>query len=206
MTTLRMSSFGIIFLRLFAIFLLGGFLPMMIPGKVSACMCDYPRSPTEELKASSAVFTGEVVSRGYAERDDGYADDFVAEFNVSTVWKGSVGTTIQVATASDGAACGFYFQVGGQYLVYASNDYPPYDLSTSLCNRTRPLFEAADDLAELGEGQSPTSIPPSAIPTPEEPENRPIGCETGSGAADLSVIGLMLGLSWLGLRRRRVDE
>jgi hypothetical protein len=53
-----------------------------------------------------------------------------------------------VFTGLGDADCGYGFRLGGQYLVYA---YRQKDgsLYTGICSRTRPLSEAADDLAYI---------------------------------------------------------
>jgi hypothetical protein len=45
--------------------------------------------------------------------------------------------------------CGFNFQIGETYLVYADNDEESGMLSTGSCSRTRRLTDAGDDLAYL---------------------------------------------------------
>jgi hypothetical protein len=45
--------------------------------------------------------------------------------------------------------CGFDFQVGETYLVYADDDEESNIVSTGSCSRTRRLADAADDLAYL---------------------------------------------------------
>jgi hypothetical protein len=46
--------------------------------------------------------------------------------------------------------CGYDFQAGETYLVYANNDEGPVNsLSTDICTRTRRLSEAGEDLAYL---------------------------------------------------------
>jgi hypothetical protein len=57
------------------------------------------------------------------------------------------GATVSVTTAGSGPACGYTFKIGGQYLVYAYRPKDGSGLSVSLCSRTRPLANAAEDLA-----------------------------------------------------------
>ena len=56
---------------------------------------------------------------------------------------------VRFTTASSGTACGYVFDDRALYLVYAEG--PQSDLATSSCTRTRPLEEAAHDLAALGQ-------------------------------------------------------
>jgi 5-hydroxyisourate hydrolase-like protein (transthyretin family) len=52
-----------------------------------------------------------------------------------------------VVTGLGGGDCGYGFKQGGQYLVYAHRNDKDKRLYTGICSRTRPLAEAADDLA-----------------------------------------------------------
>ena len=65
-------------------------------------------------------------------------------FKVNRAYRGAVESTIQIATGSSDADCGYPFEVGDRYLVYAHDSGSM--LSTGLCSRTRPLPEAAEDL------------------------------------------------------------
>ena len=53
-----------------------------------------------------------------------------------------------------GTACGYGFEPAKSYLVYASATDGA--LSTNLCSRTRPMAQAAEDLAVLGMGATLT--------------------------------------------------
>ena len=66
--------------------------------------------------------------------------------------RGLVGQQYQIEGRSFGSSCDYRFKDGGQYLVYA-NPQPDGSISTSTCTRTKPLRNAAADLAYLaGEG------------------------------------------------------
>lgn len=69
---------------------------------------------------------------------------------VSEVWKGPDQGTLQVSTPSQGGACGYHFEEGREYLVYA---HGKQGLKTHICTETKPLAEADADLAVLGEGE-----------------------------------------------------
>ena len=122
----------------------------------SACSCAPPGSSVEGLTIAAAVFTGKVV--GFAEPISGFgpissADPIKVTFQVYTVWKGSVSQTTTINTARSGSSCGYTFEKGGEYIVYA--DGPENNLSVSLCSRTQPLTTAENDLAVLGGGAAP---------------------------------------------------
>ena len=208
MNIFKVSIFRMVFLRLLLILLLVGLLPFVQPIETFACSCLPPEPPLEALEESAAVFVGEVVSISDTEPTHGsYSGDVAVEFSVTTVWKGPVGKTIQIRTPWGGAACGYRFSEGIQYLVYAYayGALESRDFRTSLCSRTRPLSSATEtDLVELGEGRKPTPATPTV--TPEASENEAIwGCRQSPGSADLPIVGLMVGIAWFGLRKRRPD-
>ena len=116
-----------------------------------ACSCAPPGPPDEELARATAVFTGKVVGLGKPSSVFGSsADPIKVTFQVFTVWKGPVNKTITITTARSGASCGYTFEMGAEYLVYA--DGSENSLAVGLCSRTQPLVAAENDLAVLGYG------------------------------------------------------
>jgi len=128
-----------------------------LPQVCFACSCVPPGPPLEELARASAVFRGKVVAidqLGAVKR---------INVQVTTVWKGSVTSETLIQTSGDSAACGFPFEVGSEYLIYANatattsaNERPVAPLSTYLCSRTQLASRATDDFGALGPGQAPT--------------------------------------------------
>lgn len=108
-----------------------------------ACTCAPPPGPQESLAASDAVFTGTVVSVTPAPGNNQVV------LRVEGVYKGAKCGEVTIVTASDEAACGYTFQVGTSYLVYA--DKQKGKLSTNLCSRTKPTSTASEDLTALGQ-------------------------------------------------------
>ena len=117
-----------------------------------ACSCAGPNTVQQELQKKTAVFTGKAVS---VKVNEGLfrssADPVQVTLEVDQVWKGQVGKKQIVYTARDGASCGFKFESGHEYVVYAysNNDR----LETNMCDRTKLLASAAEDLNLLGEGK-----------------------------------------------------
>lgn len=68
-------------------------------------------------------------------------------------WKGVSEDSIMLRTADSGPMCGYPFEQGRDYLVYAYGD--PEHLDTGLCGRTQPFEAAFSDLAYLGPGYIP---------------------------------------------------
>ncbi|MEO0458916.1 MAG: hypothetical protein AAF152_20370 [Cyanobacteria bacterium P01_A01_bin.114] len=134
---------------------------LITPGIVSiesepayGCSCMQPESALVERDRNAAVFAGEV--SGITPTATGYTVDFT----VSDQWKGDLGETVQVTTADNSAACGYYFEVGQAYLVYAYGDST--DLSVGLCSRTTLLENAAADIAELAGETSEQRVEPTS--------------------------------------------
>ena len=80
-------------------------------------------------------------------------DTATVSLRVSEVWKGPRRQTVVVDAAADsGSGCGYPFEEGREYLVYATGEDP----SVSLCSETKPLSGADADLALLGNsGEKP---------------------------------------------------
>ncbi|RAV12987.1 hypothetical protein [Paenibacillus contaminans] len=128
---------------------------MIHPQKGFACSCAGPNSVQEELQKKAAVFSGKAVSvktSGGLLRSS--ADPVEVKIEVDKVWKGELGKTQLVYTARDGASCGFGFEKGKQYLVYAYSDNDR--LVTNMCDRTKLISNAAEDLSLLKEGKLPS--------------------------------------------------
>jgi hypothetical protein len=120
-----------------------------------ACSCALPGPPDEELANAAAVFSGRVVSivKPINFGSISSADPIEVTFQVQEVWKGSVSLTTTITTSRSGASCGYTFQKGNEYIVYAYGS--ENNLSVSLCSRTQPLEAAKVDLEELGIGSAP---------------------------------------------------
>jgi hypothetical protein len=131
-----------------------------------ACLCAGTATPTEELKASDAVFSGEVVGLGV---DDPNPQDNVplggVKFRVKESWKGISDRSAIIYGQGEGYfgevkegdtvvinTCDVTFEQGRSYLVYAyrrgENGNGP--LGTDICTATKPLSGAEADLRALG--------------------------------------------------------
>jgi hypothetical protein len=126
------------------------------PGPAAAC--DFPAypPPQEALEEATAVFSGEVVSIDPVDDDPG-EQYIAATFAVDRAWKGVESSPVIVETHQDEGVCGFPFEVGETYIVYAHSNGSP--LTTALYHRTQLLERAGEDLDALGEG---TEIAPQA--------------------------------------------
>jgi hypothetical protein len=120
---------------------------------------------------SSAVFTGKVLdstepplpmplpSAGGTSSGRRLANDpaplparplRVVRLQVGEVFTGvdAAQREIEIVTGKGGGDCGYAFQTGSDYTVYAYRNAQGL-LETGICSRTRPLAEAAEDIAYL---------------------------------------------------------
>ena len=234
MMNLRVAYLGSVAIRLALILPLIGLWILMHPEPSYACTCVPSDPPREALANSAMVFMGTVVSVPVFEDDDGFSvgtDTVRIEFDVQTVWKGTVSQPMVLTTRRWSESCGYPFGEGATYVVYSRDGS-----TVSLCSRTRPFSEATEDLIELGPGQVPISDattpkpevserqpvePPTTLPftsenlspvaptsTENSTEDQPVespasgGCGRSAQTSDLSVVGLMAGIAWIALRRR----
>lgn len=124
------------------------------PGKVYACSCLMPSDPLTSLEESDAVFRGTVTA---VNAGDDVSSNTTVVFQVEEIWKADNVVKLEsIETAGDSAGCGYNFEVGNEYIVYASDVEGVY--STSLCSRTTLVADAAEDIAALGQGEFPATI------------------------------------------------
>lgn len=149
-------------------------LQMVVPRRALACSCMMPPSVQAAVSDADAVFLGTVISvtpRNSAGPNTWASNE--AAFSILTVWKGVMRPQALLVTGSGGGDCGFVFNPGDTYLVYAYSSHPgapvisignfrfeiplgAQQFGTSICTRTVPLAHAASDLAQLGPGTQPT--------------------------------------------------
>lgn len=117
-----------------------------------ACDCDMPPAPKKALQQAAAVFVGQVTQIKILDKKEYHGDYAMqVQFKVANSWKGVNGAQAVVQTGAEGGAdCGYDFEVGHEYLVYAYTLPGDKTLITGLCSRTRPIEDATPDLAALG--------------------------------------------------------
>lgn len=135
-------------------------------GAVAACIGFMPNQNDSDpetsavkhaLAQSDAVFIGSVTSQNYVpvgpDRDS--KEMLVITMSTSTWWKGEEVRTVRLNTSnynypdgmSSSEAHDYHFEVGATYLIYANA--VQNGLGTSVCNRTRRIENATNDLAIL---------------------------------------------------------
>lgn len=112
-----------------------------------ACSCLESGPPCQEFWKANAVFVGHVASIRTESRGDFERKINVVRLYVSGPFRGVSTPEVDVYTeVSDGGSCGFEFQIGYEYLVYAYQSGPGERLTTGNCSRTRAIGNAKEDI------------------------------------------------------------
>jgi hypothetical protein len=83
------------------------------------------------------------------------------------------GVTLEVMTGLGGGDCGYGFEVGERYLVYAEHPAGGAGLYTGICTRTRTLADAAVDLDYLRHrGERQAGIEGDVVELGRDPETK----------------------------------
>lgn len=117
----------------------------------AVCSCAGPVSPREQFERSDAVFRGVVVN--VSTRRERYGPDQWllrrrVVVRVTERWKGAETATVVVRTGMYDADCGYPFERGREYLIYA-RAFRDSQLATGICTRTSRVEQAEEDLREL---------------------------------------------------------
>jgi hypothetical protein len=142
---------NLIFSTIFVISLVGFFFPDV----ANACSCFSGGPPCQSFGNTFAVFSGKVesvsdykppLSENATERESrfNYSQKSFT-FSLEESFRGQLGKKVEIITGKGGGDCGYNFEVGKTYLVYA---YQQKDgkLGTGICTRTRPIEKASEDL------------------------------------------------------------
>jgi hypothetical protein len=119
------------------------------PPETFACSCIGGVPLCETFWKTPVVFAGEVleIRKTPNELGSGYLPDRLVRFRVDEAWRGDVSGAIEIRTGSGGGDCGFDFQTGQRYLVFAHQWKGA--LSTNICSPTKLLSDAKEALAFL---------------------------------------------------------
>lgn len=124
------------------------------PVPAHACSCAVADSAHEAWIDSALVFTGRFVDNEGEEE----MGQLPHNFEVDRVWKGPVSPILTVYTSDSDASCGYPFQRGESYLVYAHFWQSEGVFSTGLCSRNSPIAMAGGDMRELGVPRVPPGV------------------------------------------------
>lgn len=109
-----------------------------------SCSCVQAPAPAEALKLADAVLLGQVID--IQEGPGPY--HITAKLSVTKIWKGKKDFSAKILTTSNSAMCGFYFQEGKTFLIYAYKNQEGR-LETNNCTRSALAERAGEDLAFL---------------------------------------------------------
>lgn len=116
------------------------------------CSCDLPlmnksikQQVADARTKSTAVFVGKVLTVELP----GNSLSTIVTFEVQSVWRGPRTGKLTISTGRGGGDCGYIFEVGATYLVYAYGDGKTH-LSTNICQRTAAYQNDLIDLKYLG--------------------------------------------------------
>lgn len=134
-------------MRLFPV-CLGLVLALAAAPAAFACSCAPPPPPQEARDQAAAVLAGKVLEITTETQPGLPVGRRTVRLQVEKIWKGAACGEMTVTTGLGDADCGFSFEVGKSYLIYAFQENG--GLATNICTRTAPLDQAAEDLAALG--------------------------------------------------------
>ena len=130
---------------------------LLAPSRADACSCIGGLPICQTFWQTDAVFAGTVLSIEPIPNPSG--ERFMAHqrirFQVQEAWRGGVEGIVEIRTGAGGGDCGYRFEQGEAYLVYAHARGG--GLSTSICSRTRKLAQASEDLAYLKTAMRPSA-------------------------------------------------
>ncbi|MCB0216160.1 MAG: hypothetical protein H6648_02285 [Caldilineae bacterium] len=147
-------------------FALGLAAGLLLPsGQVArACSCLPPPPPPQALEQAVQVFDGSVVGIEQVDPDSPFGAQRV-DFVVHTQWKGVTEGRIRLETAGDSAMCGYSFQLGRRYLVYATGALEAPTVTN--CSRTQPW--SATEAEALGPDEPPAGATPWPVWSSQPP-------------------------------------
>lgn len=150
-----------------------GLLALYPVKEALACRCSGIPNIKEGVERSEIVISGKVLSEEYWSKDKGsevLSDDFnphgisftIIQLQVENIYKSFMHfDTITIITPTHESACGFNFEIGRRYIVYAwisdkrfaknwiENSVDNLVFSTGLCTRTIEWnFKEHEDLLE----------------------------------------------------------
>ena len=120
---------------------------VILSSLVNACECTGSVPTKDAYDMATSVFLGKVVDIDKSAIMLGNAGEVKYTFDVLNVWKGENANLIEVYSGFDSASCGYEFKLDEEYLVYTYESEGK--LLTSICENTRLLSEASDEVNEL---------------------------------------------------------
>lgn len=117
-----------------------------------ACRCT-PPAFEQAWRDSALVFAGTALSIELVQRPGSGVQSLRVSFRVQRSAQPSQDQSIIIVeTEAIGSTCGYPFEIGRQYFVYAARFGEAW--TTDQCSRTKPIAWASDDLHRLYELRS----------------------------------------------------
>ncbi len=112
--------------------------------KSFACSCAASLEPEKKqvqqaFMNSRAIFSGEVLEINESSADK---NSLLVKFKVAKLWKGELKNEISITTNKESSMCGYGFEIGKKYLVYANG--LKNDLFVENCSRTTNMSNKGD--------------------------------------------------------------
>lgn len=121
-----------------------------------ACDCAMPSNFTESLDNKDVVFDGVVIESSKDKRTSiskkleiNSADQVEWTFLVNGAWKGKVTEVITIVSKASSVSCGYEFEVGKRYAVFATSNVN--DITVSSCSGTTTIADNSKIFEELGD-------------------------------------------------------
>lgn len=152
-----------LFRTIFVFTLILFFLPVL----ANACSCISSGPPCQSFGNTYAVFTGKVESiSDYPTTTNAGNSKFqyvqkAVKLTVTESFRGIKENSVEIITGRGGGDCGYNFESGREYVVYAYQNKETGKLGTGICTRTRPIEKAEEDLQyfrEIAKGAKDISI------------------------------------------------
>ena len=122
--------------------------------RLNACECVGPILPCLAMEQAQAVFVGQVSEIAIVDQSESRPSPPLPiarriSFKVTETLRGDVPEVVPVFTGMGGGDCGFKFESGKTYLVYAHRA-PTGQLMTGICARTKEATNSAqNEIKEL---------------------------------------------------------
>jgi hypothetical protein len=132
---------------------------LLVPLRALACDCPYWGAPCKAFAATPVIFCGRVTKISQVAIKLGSGEVYqqrIVTFEVEPGYRGLESHAVtQGVSGFSGGDCGYDFLVGVEYLVYAAPHPATGKLYTGICERTRLLSAAADDLEYFSKKDDP---------------------------------------------------
>jgi len=151
---------------------LAALMLFLVISLASACSCIYLENTQAKLDNAAYIFSGEVID---IQTSEAYANQEMQEATIRVInhWKPSsfpesVNLKVYANRDSD-ANCGYNFEEGKEYLIYAYLDSETNKISTNSCMGSLELDKAQQEIKYLNGLTNSTN--PNPIPNQNEEEN-----------------------------------